>query len=543
MFWQMFRNPAGLPARVKQNARPGAFLGMGLVIGLVLGACRVSFNAAQATAAPTVATPPPANTVLAPVAAQDLPKPSLFAEGWTDETPFKADINPADLTSLQRLADAAVYHMDLTLDDSLTQMAGRMEVRYVNHRPHPLDEVYFRLFPNLFGGKLTVGAVKVNGEAADATLEEQDSALRVRLPASLAAGQAVIVALDWDLEIPQEGNSNYNTFAFADGVLALAQFYPLIPATDADGWYVRVPPQFGDVPFVEASFYRVRVTAPAGFRLAGSGRVSEDRATGGRQVWEFNAGPARDFYLAGAAQLDCREKVENGLTLRVCGVNLDGESMRTMLQLMSEAVTAMGAAYQPYPYAELEVIATPTSALGVEYPGVIAMNQRLFDPAAQMGQVSGRVMRETTLVHEIAHQWFYNLVGNDQVDEPWLDEALAQYATYQFYRDQYGAGAGEGLRQSFEDRWGRVERAETPIGLAVDAYADSEYGAIVYGRGPLFLIAVEEEIGRPAFAAFLKQYSTEYAWRIASTETFQSLLEQTCGCDLDSMFAEWVLEP
>jgi aminopeptidase N len=79
-----------------------------------------------------------------------------------------------------------------------------------------------------------------------------------------------------------------------------------------------------------------------------------------------------------------------------------------------------------------------------------------------------------------------------------------------------------------------------PIGLPVESYDDLEYGAIVYGRGPLFLMALSAEMGEGKFHQFLKDYFTAYTWKVATRQGFQDLAEITCGCDLDPLFNEWV---
>jgi aminopeptidase N len=146
---------------------------------------------------------------------------------------------------------------------------------------------------------------------------------------------------------------------------------------------------------------------------------------------------------------------------------------------------------------------------------------------------------EGTVAHEVGHQWFYNLVGNDQLDDPWLDEALTQFATLQYFTDEYGVPGENGFRASLEDRWARVDRAEIPIGLPVAEY-DGTYGAIVYGRGPLFFVALREEMGKEAFDAFIREYTAEHSWGIATPELLQSLAEEHCACQLDGLFNEWV---
>ncbi len=71
-----------------------------------------------------------------------------------------------------------------------------------------------------------------------------------------------------------------------------------------------------------------------------------------------------------------------------------------------------------------------------------------------------------TVVHEAAHEWFYSLVGNDQVKDPWLDESLAQYATLRYYAEQYGEAGASGIRESFYGRWDSCRAGGHPDRIA-----------------------------------------------------------------------------
>ena len=149
---------------------------------------------------------------------------------------------------------------------------------------------------------------------------------------------------------------------------------------------------------------------------------------------------------------------------------------------------------------------------------------------------------ESTTAHEVVHQWFYNLVGNDQLDQPWLDESMTGYHTYRYYADRYGQAAGDAYFSTFAGRWELVDRAEIPIGRPVHTYQDAEYSAIVYGRGPFFLRELEETLGRETFDAFLRDYVAQYRWDIAYTVNFRALAETHCNCDLETLFTAWVYE-
>ena len=80
------------------------------------------------------------------------------------------------------------------------------------------------------------------------------------------------------------------------------------------------------------------------------------------------------------------------------------------------------------------------------------------------------------------------------------------------------------------------------IGLPVKMYGGREYGAIVYGRGPLFIEALADEMGQRTFDEFMRDYSETLKWGISTGDTFRQLAEQHCQCDLTVLFEEWVYE-
>ena len=194
----------------------------------------------------------------------------------------------------------------------------------------------------------------------------------------------------------------------------------------------------------------------------------------------------------------------------------------------------------PYPYTELDVAATPMLALGIEYPGAVGISERVYKPGERVGERDAAAVLESTVAHEAAHQWFYNLVGSDQIDEPWLDESVTQYATWLYFVDRHGDAAAAAWRDTWTARWERVDRAEKPVGLPAAEYQPREYGAIVYGRGPLFVEALAQRMGQPVFDRFLGDYARRFRWEIATGDDFKQMAEQACACDLDDLFREWL---
>jgi aminopeptidase N len=201
----------------------------------------------------------------------------------------------------------------------------------------------------------------------------------------------------------------------------------------------------------------------------------------------------------------------------------------------------------PYPYTRLLLAPVPLQgAYGSEFPGAVLLASRVYDLSLVERGVPARVLLESTVAHEVAHevahQWFFGTVGSDQVQEPWLDEGLAQYATWLYYRERYGTPAAEQVRSSFESRWERVGKTPIPIGKPVAGYTMQEYGAIIYGRAPLFLLALSGKLGETAFHGFLREFTRRYRWRMATGAEFLAMAEERCGCSLQELTRIWGVE-
>lgn len=471
----------------------------------------------------------------------DLPAPALFDVPWDDRSAFRQGLISSEATALVELPGASIYHIDLDISPDLLSVTGLQEVRYTNQEDVALEEVYFHLYPNLLGGNLAISGLTVNGEPVTPEYPDRGwTVMRVPLPAPLAPGEQAVIGLEFMVDVPTEGGNNYGVFATIDNVLALAHFYPQIAVYDDEGWNIDTPPPNADVTYADSAFYLVRVTAPAEQVLVTSGSEIDRETADNEQIVTIAAGPVRDFYLASSDRYTMISDTVGETTVNSYSFAEFAEQNEQVLEVAVTALESLGTRLGDYPFTEFDVAPTPNLALGVEYPGTVVIRSALYDPEATLGQTPALVFTEATVAHEVGHQWFYSVVGNDQIDEPWLDEALTQYVTYLYFLDAYGPEGGNGYRDTFIGRWDRVDRADIPIGLPAGEYDDTEYGAIVYGRGPLFFEALSEEMGEEAFEAFLRDYYQRNKWDISTGQDLKSLAEGHCDCDLSPIFAEWV---
>jgi len=200
-----------------------------------------------------------------------------------DLAAFAPALLPAFAGDMAAHASAPRYTIDLalTLGAGEAALDGHQQVHYTNRTPGPLDEIVFRLYPNLrsYGGEMVVTRVTVDGAAVAPDLDPSRTVLSVPLPQPLAPGADTTLALDFEVRVPAGQISLYGQFSYIDGVLALPNAYPVLSVYEpsAGWWDVTAHPQ-GDAVYSETAFYEVTLGAPENLIIAASGTEIEVRA-------------------------------------------------------------------------------------------------------------------------------------------------------------------------------------------------------------------------------------------------------------------------
>ncbi len=467
--------------------------------------------------------------------------PSPTPAFLVDLSAYRPALKPRFVADVDLVPNATRYDIDVQVHPGISPtLAGAQRVRYTNNESVPLHNLVFRLYPNLpdFGGSMQVGDVIVDGVSARPTFDAGRSAMYVPLSPSLAPGASVVVSLQYSATLPTDTSSGYAVFVNADGVYAMAGFYPTIPVYDAQGWNVEVSPSYGDVTFTDASFYRVQATAPTTLTVVTSGPIVDTVDRGdGTSTWTAVGGPIRDFYIAMADDYQVLREQVDGTWVNSYYRSGQDEGGRLALKYASEALRLFNRKFGEYPYAELDVVPTPTNAGGIEYPGLIVVSESLY--------VGRGTYFELVVAHEMAHQWWYGLVGSDQLDEPWMDEALANYSMYIYFENTASIDDAQRIRETtFEDAYRELQQnhIDRAIGGPVAGFPNqSDYVAVVYGKGPLFFDAVRKRLGDDAFFAGLRTYLKLHRYGVAYPEDLISAFEKASGQQIDDLYRSWVL--
>ncbi len=451
-------------------------------------------------------------------------------------------------TSLESLQDAPRYWIEASFDPASLQVTGTERVWFVNRWDAPLDHVYLRLYPNgeaLYGPAEMWLELVSDGEDHPLQWKEDgdDTIVRVDLAEACDPDESLEIVVSWGLLVPEgighewTRADGYGLVRQAMGVTLLADWFPMLAVYDGESWHLDEILAWGDPVYSETSFFEVWFTAPPAYTVVSTGMQVSSESAGSEATHHFLSGPAREFLLALSANWQVETAVVGDTVVLCYFFPEDTPSGEEALQASADALQVFDRRFGTYPYKEFEVVEAPLlGVLGMEYPGVILLADRMY-----MGDQQWRL--DITAAHEVAHQWWYGVVGNDVFTEPWLDEAMATFSSGVYVEDVWGAASFEAQYQEWVDRYesGLEQGAAGSIAWPLQRFAGSgPYVSTVYYEGAMFLDALRQEIGVDAFYAALQEYYREFKFRQAEASDLLAVFEQASGRDLDAFYEQWL---
>ncbi|MBR5231989.1 MAG: M1 family metallopeptidase [Clostridia bacterium] len=390
--------------------------------------------------------------------------------------------------------------------------------------PAAIDELYDICYPEGFSpGALTLEGIWWNGVLVPdhKYLDAAQTALSVPIPA-LETGLSGTLLLRCRITVPECAHR----FGQSKGVWQFGNALPILSVYENGAWRTDGYCAIGD-PFVsECANYSVKLTAPAGWQCAAGATVTYQNG-----VYTMYAPAVRDFTFALSRDWHSAAVKVKDITVTAHAEN--ASAAKRAAKYAAQAIQVYEKLYGDYPWTQLTLCEADFPLGGMEYPGFILLDKTYFyeDWADTL---------ELLIAHEAAHQWFYALVGSDQYNAPWQDEALSEYAMLRYVLDRYGRTAYENLILTRIDA-PMQENILSPVtpGSPIDHFGSySDYSAVVYGRGAAMMLAVQEMTGKAD--DFLRAYCDRYAFDLASREDFTSFLNAWSGMDLSPLVLDYI---
>jgi aminopeptidase N len=463
---------------------------------------------------------------------------------WNDVSIYKKAMKAGYESDVDAFVNGNRYLIDATLtieNDAIIRGAER--IRYTNHSQDNLNEIVFRLYPNtpVLAGQMDISRVTVSNTVITPTFEQLNSVMSVPLAEPLASDQSVEITVDFTVVMVRGFDASYGRYGYVHNVVSATAWYPTLSVYETGrGWWTSMPSPQGDPAYSESALYDVRLTLPADMTVGMSGTIIETtQNSDGTTTYRDVTGPMRDHAFQASARYAVKQVDVDGTTINVMHYKdptdpaVDGTEAAA--KFAKQSVETFNKTFGDYPFNELDIVENPTPT-GVEFPGLVQIAERAW--------VVGEVYLEVVIAHEVGHQWFYSLVGNNQVEHPWLDESLTSYSEFVYIRANYPTGdAANNYVQSFQQRYLRYTGAgypDEPLDKPVGSYSDMAYGIIVYTKGPLFLVELERQFGRDTVYKMLSDYFKANKYKVVSSTTVEKAFEESSGKDLTNLFKKWV---
>ncbi|MED4752377.1 M1 family metallopeptidase [Brevibacillus choshinensis] len=473
----------------------------------------------------------------------------LWVKSWVGQ----AGADEVQTFSPEQIPAAASYRADVRVDMKTHVVTGTLTVRFAPQD----DKAYFHLYPNAFQakadlsgenweqvlgkqrepGNIQISEVRVDGQSVPVQLKgELDTLLQVPLIGKSAAHQTE-VEMRFTLQVPfNNGRLSYN-----DHSMWLGNWLPILSVKGEDGWRLDPYSAIGDPFYSDMANYHLRVQLADGYQLASSGIESIAVVTQTRPqrqtIYEMDAWNVRDFALV------IMDDTYRQLTGKVGDVAVrtwsqegdDPAAVDRLHQVAMQSLHYYGEQFGRYPYQEYDVVKTGGFFGGMEYPSIVFIQDEYFgrtDPVA-----------DAIVAHETAHQWFYGLVGNDEVREAWIDESLTDYATMAFLQsiDPNRARGYIQLRLRQSKTAAEYAAQGLHVWQPVSQFPTwKSYTDLVYGRGAAMWWTLRESWGTDQLHHLLRKYVHDNQYAQADGKEIIDLLSHAAGADATPFIDFWL---
>ncbi|MEN6460759.1 MAG: M1 family metallopeptidase [Syntrophomonas sp.] len=430
------------------------------------------------------------------------------------------------------------YRMGLYLDTASSTLYGKTLLATRNTTGIALKELWFTAYPNAFKnpgqspvpanayysgydpGWMKIDQLKVNGQ--ETNYIEQGVSINANLPTEILPNTDISIEVKWQARIPRVAYR----YGSKNGVYMLGNFYPALNVYTTDGWHNSYNSVFGDPFCFNCADYLVTMNIPENYGLVSTGdnveTIAEDN---GRETHVIRAKNARDFCMVVMYDYT-QEKAKIAYTDVKCYApagNLSRE--HEILEQSRQILNYYACTFGSYPYQEFKVVFVPMQGFhGMEYSGLIFLQEEFLQPDYN------KEKSLFILAHEIAHQWWYSQVGNDQLREPWLDEGLANWSAYKYLQDMQGKKPPAVKQFPNGVNLGRELR---------EIYSTREYYQTAYTGGEEFWFGLEEELGPEKVIKVLRRYLADYQYKIATTDNLQHVIKTEAHKDMQNYFYKW----
>jgi len=447
------------------------------------------------------------------------------------------------------------YNLSVIMDESNSMVEGNLTVDFYNNDNVNFTQIYFHIY--LSGmyyiarqGKIEiVNVTDVINPNISFSYEVHPSSqiMWVNLSEMLEPQKRAQFIIQFNATLPDGGIDRANSHG-SDGAQSrmykYTSFYPIPCVYDnEDGWNTDSYLTTGDPFYFDMAYYNLFIEAPNGMKIAATGNLDEKLDKGATTWYHFNPiYPVREVTFAASRYFQVQSRNSNGVNVSTYFLPKDSYLWNNYaLNHAEDALILFNNTFGTYPYPTLNVVEEYTDYGGMEYPNQVYISESI-DSWGYPLDVDRRLL-EKIIAHEVCHQWWYNLVGNDEVDVGFLDEGLTCWSTD--YYGEFYYGDWEYFQYTryidevrvYYETYGLSSKINQTVYECIATNTDYYY--VAYHKAPLIFEKLRQTLGLTDFLEGLKLYFERHQFGLVLLSDIQQAFEDIVGQSLDWFFFPW----
>lgn len=436
------------------------------------------------------------------------------------------------------------YRINARLDEKNMRIHGNETVTYRNTSNDTLRKIVFHTYADANRSKATqtsmfeqnneeiqkenpqkkpedfLGGIDIRSAAANGqslVFSNSNQALTVELKQELKPGEAVTVEIGFEVKIP----FGMQRLSYYKDIINGAHWFPVMSVYDENRheWDNKPYSKTFETDYYDSSDFEVQLNVPEAYQVLMPGTITTqaDPKEPGRKVVTAIADNTREHVFFASPNYKVERVTRDGLTVEYYYFdNMQGKKklVDEYIDMAFKSIQFFSEKYGKYPYPEFRIAESYVEGVAVEFARVI-----------QMGQIrpNSDPSHDYVFVHEIAHQWFHALIGNNSETESFLDEGFADFSMVYFEEKQ-----GDVLRGFQSIQLEDLSYIDKPI-ASNNTEVGGEANPVFYKKGRQAIYQLYRMVGEDKFDAFMQEYFKRYQYKNATISGLLQTIQDTLG--------------
>ncbi|MHA1235134.1 MAG: M1 family metallopeptidase [Promethearchaeota archaeon] len=474
--------------------------------------------------------------------------------------PSKFDVDAQDTNNInfnpklaQISGNFSNYNLSVIMDESNSLVEGNLTVDFYNNDNVNFTRIPFHIYLSGMdyytrqGSIVIVNVTDVNNPNISFPFEVYPASqiIWVNLSETLEPQKRAQFIIQFNATLPDGSTlpgelldraNSHGSDGDQSRIYKFASFYPIPCVYDnEDGWNTDPYLTTGDPFYFDMAYYNLFIEAPGGMIIAATGNLDQKLDKGATTWYHFNPiYPVREVTFSASRYFQVQSKISNGVNISTYFLPKETYLWNNFaLNRAEDALILFNNTFGTYPYPTLNIVEEYTSFGGMEYPNQVYISEAI----GSLGFL------EKVIVHEVCHQWWYNLIGNDEVDVGFLDEGLTCWSTD--YYGEYYYGDWEYFQNTRYIDIVRLYYAINGLSSKINQTVyeclatGTNYYYVAYYKAPLIFEMLRQNLGLTDFLDGLKLYFERHKFEIVILSDLQQAFEDVVEQSLDWFFFPW----